>query len=128
MKLRNKKTGEIDDFLFEVITDRIDLYRRVGSSDTKNIWSYNSLAGLNAEWEDCEPLLLDDLNKRIIRLWAHNNKLKTVISYGHDAWIGLRGEDSQGNIWKIELSSMFISELENGKSYSIDDLCGTDEL
>lgn len=52
MKLRNKKTGEIDDYIFEVITDRIDLYRRVGHSDTKNIWHYNSLAELNEEWED----------------------------------------------------------------------------
>ena len=52
MKLRNKKTGEIDDYIFEVITDRIDLYRRVGHSDTKNIWHYNSLAELAEEWED----------------------------------------------------------------------------
>lgn len=54
MKFRNKQTGEIDDFLFEVITNRIDLYRRVGSSDTKNIWRYKSLAELNKEWEDYE--------------------------------------------------------------------------
>lgn len=52
MKLKNKKTGEIDDYIFEVITDRIDLYRRVGHSETKNVWHYNSLAELNAEWED----------------------------------------------------------------------------
>ena len=54
MKLKNKKTGEIDDFIFEVITDRIDLYRRVGHSETKNIWHYNSLAELEREWEDYE--------------------------------------------------------------------------
>lgn len=54
MKLRNKKTGEIDEFLFEVIKDRIDLYRRVEHSETKNIWHYNSLAELNEEWEDYE--------------------------------------------------------------------------
>lgn len=52
MKIKNKKTGEIDDYIFEVITDRIDLYRRVGHSGTKNVWHYNSLAELNAEWED----------------------------------------------------------------------------
>ena len=54
MKLRNKKTGEIDDYIFEVITDRIDLYRRVENSDTKNVWHYNSLSKLNADWEDYE--------------------------------------------------------------------------
>jgi len=52
MKLRNKKTGEIDDYIFEVITDRIDLYKRVGYSENKNVWHYNSLAELNEEWED----------------------------------------------------------------------------
>lgn len=52
MLLRNKKTGEIDDFIFEVIKDRIDLYKRVGYSETKNVWRYNSLAELNEEWED----------------------------------------------------------------------------
>ena len=54
MKLRNKKTGEIDDFIFEVIKDRIDLYRRVGHSETNNIWHYDSLAEFNEEWEDYE--------------------------------------------------------------------------
>lgn len=54
MLLKNKKTGEIDEFLFEVIKDRIDLYRRVEHSETKNIWHYNSLAELNDEWCDVE--------------------------------------------------------------------------
>lgn len=116
MKLRNKRTGEIKEI------DEILLYHH--NTEWHN---YHSIAKLNDEWEDCEPLLLDELDREIIRLWAHNNKLKTVISYGNDAWIGLRGEDSQGNTWKIELNSMFISELENGKSYSIDDLCGAEE-
>lgn len=52
MKLRNKKTGEVDDFIFEVITDRIDLYRRVGTTEIKNVWSYNSLSEFNKDWED----------------------------------------------------------------------------
>lgn len=54
MKLRNKETDEIDDFILEVINDRIDLYRRAGNSDIRNIWHYNSLAELNEEWEDYE--------------------------------------------------------------------------
>lgn len=65
MKLRNKKTGEIDEFIFEVITDRIDLYRCVGTSDTKNVWKYNSIAELNKDWEDykpAEPLIKDEKN------------------------------------------------------------------
>jgi hypothetical protein len=121
MKLRNKKTGKIKEWGY------LTLENLYPDGKPKEGESYSSLAELNDEWEDCEPLLLDDLARKIIRLWAHNNKLKTVISYGNDAWIGLRGEDSQGNTWKIELYSMYILELENGKSYSIDDLCGAEE-
>ena len=54
MKLRNKKTGEIDEFLFEVINNRIDLYRRIGTAETKNTWTYPSLTKLCEEWEDHE--------------------------------------------------------------------------
>jgi hypothetical protein len=74
MKLRNKGTGEIDDFLFdEAITGRIDLYRRVGTSETKNIWHYNSLAELNEEWEDytpTKPLIEDEAKRRVFKAWA----------------------------------------------------------
>lgn len=73
MKLRNKKTGEIDDFLFEVISERIDLYRRVGTSETKNIWRYNSLAELNEEWEDyipAKPLIEDEAKRSVFKAWA----------------------------------------------------------
>lgn len=54
MKLRNKKTGETGDYVFESIFDRIDLYSRVAYSETEGMWRYNSLAELNAEWEDYE--------------------------------------------------------------------------
>ena len=73
MRLRNKNTGEIDDFLFEVISDRIDLYRRVGTSETKNIWHYNSLAELNEEWEDytpTKPLIEDEAKRSVFKAWA----------------------------------------------------------
>ena len=122
MKLRNKKTGKI------IESECITMFGPSdGSGACRSIKEFYTLAELNEEWEDYEPLILDELDRKIIRLWAHNNKLKTVISYGHDAWIGLRGVDSQGNIWKIELNSMFSSQLEDGKSYSIDDLCGAEE-
>lgn len=52
MKLRNKKTGEIGDFVFESIFNRIDLYKRECNPLTDGIWRYNSLAELNEEWED----------------------------------------------------------------------------
>lgn len=73
MKLRNKKTGETDEFLFEVISDRIDLYRRVATSETEGIWHYNSLAEFNEEWEDyipTKPLIEDEAKRSVFKAWA----------------------------------------------------------
>ena len=86
MKLRNKKTGEIDDFIFEVITDRIDLYRRVGHSETKNIWHYNSLAELNEDWEDYEEpkeYWYIDWNGEVCRSDIHDERTKRMKQIGN---------------------------------------------
>ena len=51
MKLRNKKTGEIVDYIsFEKGGGQISMY----VFDTNTHYYYNSLAELNAEWEDYE--------------------------------------------------------------------------
>ena len=87
MKLRNKKTGEIDEFLFEVIKDRIDLYRRVEHSETKNIWHYNSLAELNEEWEDApeEPkeYWYIDWNGEVCRSDIHDERTEQMKLIGN---------------------------------------------
>ena len=49
MKLRNKKTGEItEDIWYEYTEENIHI-----KGETK-VYEYNSLAGLNEEWEDYE--------------------------------------------------------------------------
>lgn len=48
MKLRNKKTGEIRDFIIN--KDKIQ------TASAIVCWEYNSLAELTAEWEDYEEL------------------------------------------------------------------------
>ena len=63
MKLRNKKTGDVFDF--DSITDlcfgsKIQL--QATNMHNKPIYIFNSLAELNAEWEDYED---DDLSKII---------------------------------------------------------------
>ena len=46
MKLRNKKTGEVRDFIIN--KDKIQ------TSSAIDCWAYNSLAELNEDWEDYE--------------------------------------------------------------------------
>lgn len=123
MKLRNKKTGEIDDFLFEVITDRIDFYRRVGTTETKNIWRYNSLAELNEEWEDYkpkEPLIKDEKVRKAVRAWANSfddvDEIKASDDY-KEFWI---------DGYLIEFERPF-DEVESEHTYrrtNIIELCG----
>lgn len=130
MKLRNKKTGEIDDFLFEVITDRIDLYRRVCSSDTKNIWKYNSLAELNEEWEDYapkEPLIKDEKIRKAVRAWAEANDIQVASFYAssHHWYLRAFNDGEQGiDFW---LRWEDDPELVENKRYTIIELCGEEE-
>ena len=126
MKLRNKKTGEIDDFLFEVITDRIDFYRRVGTTETKNIWRYNSLAELNEEWEDyepAEPLIKDEKIRKAVRaFWeaVHDavDDKRILYEKNHDLSVG---------IYSIYCGAIYPETLEVGKMYTIAELCGEEE-
>lgn len=128
MRLRNKKTGEIDDFLLEVITDRIDLYKRVSTSDTKDVWHYKSLAELNEEWEDYEPkepLIKDEKIRKAVRAWAEacdakQIKYSIVPNQYYDADMG------------TGFSIKFLTKpaevyLEEGKMYTIAELCGEGE-
>lgn len=124
MKLRNKKTGEIDDFIFEVIDDRIDLYRRVGSSDTKNIWHYNSLVELIGEWEDykpAEPLIKDEKVRKAVRAWAEADGADEKIYLTIDE-NGSRFANKYGGY--IEFA--FQIDMEEGL-YTIAELCGEEE-
>lgn len=129
MKLRNKKTGEVDDFVFEVITNRIDLYRRVGSSDTKNIWKYNTLAELNEEWEDYapkEPLIKDEKIRKAVRAWAEVNSIKNVL-YAERSDRSLYALTDMGDDdFSIEFVG-WVPTLKDGGVYTIAELCGEEE-
>ena len=129
MKLRNKKTGEVDDFVFEVITNRIDLYRRVGSSDTKNIWKYNSLAELNAEWEDykpAEPLIKDEKIRKAVRAWAEANGFNADYYEFNIKTLPAGTRFSVGH-YDIEFNGFFIYDLQTENSYTLAELCGEEE-
>ena len=136
MKLRNKKTGEIDDFLFEVITDRIDFYRRVGTTETKNIWRYNSLAELNEEWEDYapkEPLIKDEKIRKAVRAWAEAN------DYGKDEEYQYEDFSTGWKSWSLEHhqngddneihfnGGIDFRKMNHQGYYTIAELCGEEE-
>ena len=79
MKLQNKKTGEIGEVGYFSDSDGKILVNDINAKD--KIYEYNSLAGLNAEWEDYEELKESKESKKY---WFINSGGETVSYYEED--------------------------------------------
>ena len=117
MKLRNKKTGEI--------TTRIDV-----SESGEKFWvlgkkpcMYDTLAELNAEWEDytpAEPLIKDEKIRKAVRAWAEAEKEDCYYGYNSEILINGSGDS-------IEFWCKPFADLKAGEHYTISELCGEEE-
>ena len=121
MKLRNKKTGGLanimgDQSFFRVYTD-------AGWHD------YDSLAELNAEWEDykpAEPLIKDEKTRKAVRAWAEVNAIENVL-YAERSDRSLYALTDMGDDdISIEIVG-WIPTLKDGGEYTIAELCGEGE-
>ena len=118
MKLRNKKTGEIGE-------PRV-AYQEIYVDTTEHkTYCYKSIAGLNEEWEDYtpkEPLIKDPKIRKVVRAWAEINTFEPDYSVKYDSLIlGLTS-------WQADINFNFpLKELEGGKEYTIEELCGEEE-
>lgn len=127
MKLRNKKTGEVVEAYKK---GPIDLYLYL--NEYKGVCgmsrnTYQSLAELNAEWEDykpSDPLIKDEKIRKAVRAWAEANEIETV-EYD-DYWVSFRRDDKTIS-FKDEDRCLGFYELENSRDYTIDELCGEEE-
>lgn len=121
MKLKNKKTGkitEIEEVNLIVMSDERDCY--------ESFADYQSLAELNADWEDykpAEPLIKDEKIRKAVRAWDEANNFLDDIEV-HSLTAGTRF--SIGH-YDIEFLGYFIYDLESNKTYTIDELCGEEE-
>jgi hypothetical protein len=118
MKLRNKKTGDIVQNFDGFTTFTNDW------SSAKNL-QYTSLTKLNEEWEDytpAEPLIKDEKVRKAVRAWASSNEVKEVLFDKY--WHSFRDVD-------MVISFLFsygdFDCLEDGKTYTIAELCGEEE-
>ena len=119
MKLRNKKTGEI-------IEDA--QYRNYSTSDGFVIstptdkYPYKSLKEFCEDWEDynpTKPCIDDEEIREIVRAWADVN----------DAW-KLKYNSDENSLDDIYRNTIIFNRglgLEDGHSYTIDELCGEEE-
>lgn len=124
MKLRNKKTGKIIDLEFWGIFTDGDVIGFESEYEDEDEYSYNSLAELNAEWEDYtsqEPLIKDEKIRKAVRAWAEAESIPPEETVFYNI-----SEDSFG-WYKCEIMfSKYIKGLEE-KEYTITELCGEEE-
>lgn len=115
MKLRNKKTGEVQ--ICEAITVQTDI----------RIDDYTSLAELNEDWEDYkpkEPLVGDDDERELVSKWASLYCIQRVTARRRTAsmTIELADFDDQSRILAIDA----YTTITDG-DYTIAELCGEEE-
>lgn len=114
MKLRNKKTGEVEEC--EAITVQTNI----------RIDDYSSLAELNEKWEDYEPkepLIKDEKIRKAVRAWW-----EAVSGAMADKRILYKkSQDFAVGIYTISCGAIYLEVLEEGKMYTIEELCGEEE-
>lgn len=124
MKLRNKKTGEIRKA--EAREDGIYLWDEL----TEHWWKYG-LELLASGWEyyikPTEPLIKDEKIRKAVRAWAEANDLKNVAFVVYDDEnVYFIDRDYEPEIW-FPKKSILWNDLDDGKVYTIAELCGEDE-
>ena len=130
MKLRNKKTGEIEYLLFNSYPVSGDIvleyYDENAESGYSEYCRYKTLAELNEEWEDykpAEPLIKDEKIRKAVRAWAEALKENTIrfdmVSQGFSF--------GDGNVYSSINFDGFVFDLVDGKKYTIAELCGEEE-
>lgn len=110
MKFKNKKTGQEGNFI--VNKDHFECV------DLEYVPEYRSLAELNADWEDVEPLIKDDKIRKAVRAWAEANDIERVWHEYSTCWL-------RGNGLSIELENEVV-DLKQG-NFAIAELCGEEE-
>ena len=115
MRLRNKKTGELSTRLD--VNEDGDVLWVLG----KNPCMYETLAELNAEWEDYEPqepLIKDEKIRKAVRAWADAEAIPLEKTVFYNA-----GEYSFSWYRSVIEFSEKIQDLEENE-YTITELCG----
>lgn len=118
MKLRNKKTGEVVDLSIFGISLSI--------RKTEQPRAYHSLADLNAEWEDYEPVeprIKDERIRKTVRAWAEINSIEEVIYAERTDKSLFVLTDMGDDDTNIEFVG-WVPTLKDGGDYSIAALCG----
>ena len=134
MKLRNKKTGEIGEFIgtynaVPFIGIGIDYH---DGNPVK--YEYNNLTELNEEWEDyepVEPLIKDEKIRKAVKAWAEANRVtEAMYSSCHDAECEFNARDDENKMIVFIGNFQEMNErldITGRTIYTIEELCGSEE-
>ena len=126
MKLINKSTGEIGKLHCDMNVSPAK-YGVFEDTDIRgHYWEYDSLAELNAEWEDYEPkepLIKDEKVRKAVRAWAEALDENTIIFDKFSQGFSF----GDGNVFSAINFDGYVFDLLDGKKYTIDELCGEGE-
>ena len=126
MRLRNKMTGEIIEACDFTVDEPSVKVMGIDSVNRKGV--YSSLAELNEEWDDykpAEPLIKDEKIRKAVRAWAEACRLKyaTYKQSSNEFY----DPDTRGKFAiKFTLKPIEVW-LDDGKCYTIAELCGEEE-
>lgn len=128
MKLRNKKTGEVVEPLS---SGPIDLYFYLNKYEENEVdrKTYQSLAELNADWEDYapkEPLIKDKKIRKAVRAWAEANNIRAVYYSPEEDGFYVKNFDDE-IVTSIYFADKPMEEDGYGEHYTIAELCGEEE-
>lgn len=126
MHLRNKKTGEIVDFITIDLTGEGEIeFVFIAPDGDERGWKYNSLESFNEEWEGykpAEPLIKDEKIRKAVRAWAEAQELTEV-------YLASNGYEIYGGIddWVMQFKGEPFPFADKNKIYTIAELCGEEE-
>ena len=131
MKLRNKKTGEIEYLLFNSYPVSGDIvleyYDENAESGYSEYCRYKTLAELNEEWEDykpAEPLIKDEKIRKAVRAWAEACGVEEYVSVSDLSPAFTR---FYTNEYEIDIKTENSLRLSEREYYTIAELCGEEE-
>lgn len=133
MKLRNKKTGKVWDIpkMRHPTCQEDDISFFVVQGSVGKLFSYRSIAELNADWEDYkpkEPLIKDEKIRKAVRAWAEADDLDNFrVQNQHFNECKIIGYTAGINKASFIGFQTTIAHADNKKLYTITELCGEDK-
>lgn len=129
MKLRNKKTDEIKEFMY------VGGIKPGWCDELTTYQTYKTLAELNEEWEDykpTKPLIKDEKIRKLVREWANMNNLIQFEVYVRTVELEFIGwadgcDIGQTMSFSYSEADFDTSDIERFKRYTIAELCGEEE-